>query len=67
MSKKQNPIHIKPENKGKLHEELGVPEGEKIPEKKLEKAKKHAAPAEKKQIVFAENAKKFKHPSHKEY
>lgn len=29
---------IKPENKGALHKELGVPEGKKIPEKKLIKA-----------------------------
>lgn len=54
-------IKIKPENKGKLHKELGVKKGEKIPEKKLESAKKNAGPAEKKRITFAENAKKWKH------
>ena len=54
-------IKIKKENKGKLHKEMGVPEGKKISEKKLEKAKKNADPAEKKRIQFAENAKKWKH------
>lgn len=57
MAKK--PIQIKPENKGKLHKELDVPKGEKIPVKKLETAKKEAGPAEKKRIVFAENARKW--------
>ncbi len=55
----KKPIMIKPENKGKLHKELGVPAGKKIPAKKLEAAKKNATPAEKKRIVFAENAKKW--------
>ena len=50
---------IKPSHKGLLHKDLGVPKGKKIPEKKLEKAKKNASPAEKKRIVFAENAKKW--------
>jgi hypothetical protein len=53
------PVMIKPANKGKLHKELGVPAGKKIPAKKLEAAKKTATPAEKKRIVFAENAKKW--------
>ena len=61
MKKKQNPIHINPKHKGELHKELGISEDEKIPEKKLEKAKKDASPEDKKRIVFAENAKKFKH------
>jgi len=50
---------IKPSHKGLLHKDLGVPKGEKIPVKKMEKAKKNASPAEKKRIVFAENAKKW--------
>ena len=54
-------IHIKPENKGKLHSKLGVPQGEKIPEAKLEKAKHSSSPAERKEANFAINAKKFKH------
>ena len=52
-------INIKPQNKGKLHKELDVKLGEKIPAKKLEAAKKDASPAEKKRIQFAENAKKW--------
>ncbi len=52
-------IEIKPANKGKLHKELGVKPGEKIPVKKMEAAKKDASPAEKKRIVFAENARKW--------
>ena len=54
-------IHIKPSHRGLLHKNLGVPAGEKIPEAKLEKAKEHASPAEKKRIVFAEDAKKWHH------
>jgi hypothetical protein len=61
MASKGNPIHIKPENKGKLHRDLGVKPGKKIPVAKMEAAKKGASPAERKRIQFAENARKFKH------
>ena len=54
-------IHIKPENKGKLHKELGVPAGEKIPAKKLAAAKNSSDPAERKRATFAANAKKWHH------
>ena len=50
-------IHIKKSHEGLLHKDLGVAAGEKIPEAKMDKAKAHASPAEKKRIVFAENAK----------
>ena len=50
-------VKIKPSHKGLLHKELGVPEGQKIPSKKLNAAAKNASPAEKKRIVFAQNAK----------
>jgi hypothetical protein len=53
------PISIKPANKGKLHSELGVPQGKKIPAGKMAAAKKDASPAEKKRIVFAQNAAKW--------
>jgi hypothetical protein len=56
-----NPIHINPANKGKLHRELGVKPGKKIPVAKMEAAKKGASPAERKRIQFAENARKWKH------
>jgi hypothetical protein len=52
-------IHIKPSHRGELHQELGVPAGDKIPERKLERAKDNAGPAERKRITFAENARKW--------
>lgn len=52
-------IHIKPSHKGLLHKDLKVKAGEKIPEKKLEKAEKSKNPAVKKRAVFAANAKKW--------
>ena len=53
-------IEIKPSHKGLLHKELGVPQGEKIPAKKLAAAAKTASPAEQKRITFAKNAKKWR-------
>ncbi|HEX3682216.1 MAG TPA: hypothetical protein VHU83_06705 [Bryobacteraceae bacterium] len=50
-------IHIKPSHQGLLHEELHVPEGEPIPEPKLEAAKRSSDPAERKRATFAENAR----------
>jgi len=58
-------IRIKKANKGKLHEELGVPEGKKIPESKLQAAKKSKDPAERKRATFAENAKHWNHKGSK--
>jgi hypothetical protein len=52
-------IDIKPSHKGRLHRDLGVAAGKPIPTAKLEKAKKDADPAEKKRIVFAENARRW--------
>ncbi|MGH7749609.1 MAG: hypothetical protein ACREQ5_33310 [Candidatus Dormibacteria bacterium] len=60
MAKKKSGIHIKESHKGKLHAELGVAASKKIPAGKLATAKKNASPAEKKRIVFAQNAKKWK-------
>lgn len=45
--------------KGALHKELGVPEGKKIPEKKLEKAAHSKNPTEKKRAILAETLKKL--------
>lgn len=53
-------ISIKPENKGLLHENLGVPQGQPIPANKLA-VKSNDSPAVKKRKVFAQNAKKWKH------
>ncbi len=33
-----DPIHIKPSHEGLLHKDLHVPQGQKIPEAKIEKA-----------------------------
>lgn len=45
---------------GQLHKDLGVPEGEKIPEEKLEEAEKSDDPKEKERAQFAENMKGLK-------
>lgn len=57
MSKKfiQN-MHMK---KGALHKTLGVPEGEKIPAKKLEKAEHSKNPLTRKRANLAETLKKL--------
>lgn len=44
--------------KGELRKKLGVKEGEKIPNKKLEKATHSSNPKTKKQAVLAETFKK---------
>ena len=51
-------IHIKAKNKGKLHEDLGVPEGDKIPEKKIKRALHSRSAKVRKRAQFAEN---FRH------
>jgi hypothetical protein len=57
----KNPIHIKPENKGKLHKDLGVPESKPIPAGKLAAAKNSPSAAVRKRATFADNAKKWSH------
>jgi hypothetical protein len=52
---------IKPSHKGRLHANLGVPAGQKIPAAKLETAKHSKSPAIRKQANFAANARKWKH------
>jgi len=52
-------IHIKPENKGKLHSALHVPQGQKIPASKLA-VKESDSPSMKKMKQFALNSKKWK-------
>jgi hypothetical protein len=59
--------------KGALHKEMGVPEGSKIPEKKLEKASNSDDETLRKRAQFAINAKKWHHanggviePSHED-
>jgi len=50
-------MHMK---KGALHEELHVPKGKKIPEKKLEKAEHSKNPKLRKRAVLAETLKDMK-------
>ena len=45
---------------GALRKSLGVKKGEKIPEKKLEKAEKSKNPKTRKRAVLAETLRKFK-------
>jgi len=54
-------IYIKPSHKGLLHEKLGVPQGQKIPAKKVAKAKNSDRPALRKEATFAQNAMKWDH------
>jgi hypothetical protein len=46
-------------NRGSLHKELGVPEGDKIPAKKLTKAAKSSNPTEKKRAILAQTLSRF--------
>ena len=57
----QDPIRIKPSNKGKLHARLGVPQGQPIPAAKLRAAKKSPDPSLRKEATFAINARGFDH------
>ena len=54
-------IQIKPSHVGLLHEDMGIPKTQKLSLRKLQAEKEGADPAEKKRIVFAENARKFNH------
>lgn len=64
--RKKGGIHIKKSHKGKLHREMGVPEGKKIPVEKIRAKERHdkatGNTAGVKRDVFAINAKtKFNH------
>lgn len=53
---------IKPSHRGLLHEQLGIPEGEKIPTEKLEHILATSDdPKLRKRVQFALNARKWKH------
>lgn len=51
-------MHMK---KGALHKALHVPQGEKIPEKKLERAEHSKSPLMRHRAVLAETLKKLSH------
>lgn len=46
--------------KGKLHRELGVPEGEKIPAKKMARAAKSKSPTIRKEVSLAKTLGKMR-------
>ena len=58
-------ININPNNKGLLHKKMGISQGQGISNASLEeektKAKKSGNTKLEREVVFAENAKKFKH------
>jgi hypothetical protein len=51
---------INSEHKGALRKNLGVPEGKKIPERKLEKAERSKDPIIKKRAILADTLRNFK-------
>ena len=59
MAKDYHDIHIKKENKGLLHKKLGVKQGNKIPENKIDKALHSKSPKLRKEAQFAKNFKKM--------
>lgn len=54
-------IAIKKSHEGLLHKDLHVPQGQKIPAAKLEKALHSPDPDVRKRANFAKNAKHFNH------
>lgn len=60
MEKNKKWIQKAVKNKGALHKKLDVPEGKKIPEKKLEKAAKSKNPTTRKQVALARTLSKLK-------
>ena len=60
MSEKWIQKAIPKAHRGKLHRELGVPEGEKIPAKKLAKAEHSKNPSIRKQANLAHTLKKLR-------
>ena len=52
---------IKIKHPGQLHRDMGIAQDKPISTSAMEKAKAGASPAEKKRIVFAENAKHWNH------
>jgi hypothetical protein len=63
--KNNSTIHIKPKNKGLLHKKLGISQGKKIGSGSLATAKTKAKASGnvklEREVVFAENAKKWNH------
>ena len=53
------------QNPGALHRTLGVPEGQKIPEAKLEEAKHSKNPTTRRRAALAETLKGMHHKKHR--
>lgn len=53
-------IEIKPQNRGKFHRALGVPQGKKIPNWMISKAKNSPSAEMRRMATFAENSKEWK-------
>lgn len=58
---KKAKIEINPAHKGLLHKNMGVAQGKPLSIASLKAAEKIAGPAEKKRIIFAENARHWNH------
>lgn len=54
-------INIKKSHQGRLHADLGVAKGKKIPAARLEAAKHSRDPAVRRRATFAVNARKWNH------
>jgi hypothetical protein len=53
--------HIKPSHQGRLHRNLGVPQGQRIPAATLEAASHSTSAAIRKQAAFAKAARSWNH------
>jgi hypothetical protein len=60
MTKNKNWIQGAIKHKGSLHEELGVPEGEKIPKVKIKRAEHSKSPTMRKRAQLAETLGKLR-------
>ncbi len=53
--------------KGKLHREMGIPEGQKIPAAELEAATHSKDPEKRRDAIRAKTMKGWHHPGHREH
>lgn len=67
MSKKSTPDFNPGGHKGKLHRELGIPEGEKIPQKRLSAATRSKNPEVRRDAIRARTMEHWHHTGPKGY
>lgn len=60
-SSKSKPIKLDPAKKGSLHTALGIPQGQPIPMSRINAELRKASGNLKQKLVFAKNARGFKH------